>query len=146
MTGRRGAALYTPELLGLALELAHYPLSDDLPVRAEARARLCGSRAEIGLALSQDGTISRAGARMTACAMGQAAAAVFLRSAPGNDAKKLAAALAQLESWLGDKGEAPSWPDVAILAPARDHPARHAAMLLPWKAALAALSNPVSGD
>ena len=146
MTAQRGTALYTPELLGVAVELADYPLSDDLPLRAEARARLCGSRAEIGLALGPDGAIARAGARMTACAMGQAAAAVFLRSAPGNDAEKLAAALAEMESWLGNMGEAPNWPDIAILAPARDHPARHAAMLLPWKAALAALSNPVSGD
>jgi len=36
---------------------------------------------------------------------------------------------------------APDWPDLALVAPARAYPARHGAMLLPWKAAAAALSS-----
>lgn len=146
MTAPRGAVLYTPELLALAVALAGFPLTGDVPVRGEARSRVCGSRVEIGLALAPDGSIARVGARVTACAMGQAAAALFLRAARGREAGAIAAALAALERWLGGAPEAPDWPEIAMLAAARDHPARHAAILLPWKAAMAALSNPAVAD
>ncbi len=146
MTAPRGAVLYTPELLGLAVALADFPLSGDLPMRGEARSRVCGSRVELALARAPDDTIARIGARVTACAMGQAAAALFLRAATGRGAGEIGETLDTLEQWLGGAGEAPDWPGIAVLAPARDHPARHAAILLPWKAAMSALSNPVSAD
>jgi NifU-like protein involved in Fe-S cluster formation len=44
-------------------------------------------------------------------------------------------------AWLDDEGPAPDWPDLTLVAPARAYPARHGAMLLPWKAAAAALSS-----
>lgn len=146
MTAPRAAALYTPELLALAVGLADFPLTDDLPMCGEARSRVCGSRVETGLALAPDGSIARIGARVTACAMGQAAAAQFLRTAVGQKPEAIGVAHDKLEQWLGGAGEVPDWPGITVLAPARDHPARHAAILLPWKAAMAALSNPVSAD
>jgi hypothetical protein len=45
-----------------------------------------------------------------------------------------------LEAWLESAGDLPDWPDLALLATARDHPARHGTLLLPWKAASKALS------
>jgi NifU-like protein involved in Fe-S cluster formation len=142
MSGRGGAALYTPEILALAVDLAAFPLDDDLLLRGEAVSRVCGSRITVGVEADEAGAISRIGARVTACAIGQAAAALFLRGADGCDHLQIARAQAQLDVWLSDSGPLPDWPGMALLEPARAYPARHTAMLLPWKAAGAALSNP----
>lgn len=137
----RGAVLYTPAILGLAMELANYPLTDSVALRGVARSRVCGSHIEIGLATDADGIVSAAGARVTACAIGQAAAALFLRSARGQDQSDIAAALDGIQAWLTADDPLPGWPGIAELAPSRNYPARHAAILLPWRAALVALSN-----
>lgn len=142
MSGRGGAALYTPDILALAVELSQFPLTDDLPLRGEALSRVCGSRVTVGIAMARDGRIAGAGARVTACAIGQSAAALFLRDARGRDEPAITAALAALEAWLGGDGRLPDWPGLELLDAARAFPARHHAILLPWKAALDALSNP----
>ena len=49
------------------------------------------------------------------------------------------ATLAALEGWLTASGPQPDWPGLDAIAPARDFPGRHGAMLLPWRAALEAL-------
>lgn len=147
MSGARsGSALYTPETLALAVALAEHPLDDGLPLLADARSRVCGSKVTIAVRTDDAGRIAEAGARVTACAIGQAAAALFLDSAPGRSREELANTLASLEEWLGGAADPPAWPHIEALASARAYPARHAAILLPWKAALAALSNPPGAD
>ena len=133
--------LYTPELLGLAVELAEYPPLDSAPAHGEARSATCGSTLAVDLAFDERSQIARLGLRVRACAVGQAAAAIFARHAPGRDLADIRDALARLEAWLEDEGPAPDWPDLALVAAARAYPARHGAMLLPWKAAAAALSS-----
>ena len=135
------ARLYTPELLALAVELADYPPLETAPIHAEARSPTCGSTLAIDLALDRDGLVERLGMRVRACAVGQAAAAIFARHARGRDLAEIRAALERLEGWLDDEGPAPDWPDMALVAPARAYPARQGALLLPWRAALAALSS-----
>lgn len=132
--------LYTPGILALAVDLADYPLTDDLLLRGQASSRLCGSAVALGVACDEAGRILRAGGQVTACAIGQASAALFLRDATGRDETDLAASLAALEHWLAG-GDEPAWPGVDVLTPARAYPARHGAILLPWQAALAALSK-----
>jgi NifU-like protein involved in Fe-S cluster formation len=133
--------LYTPELLALAVGLAAYPLTDEFPLAGEARSRSCGSTLRMGVAVDAEGRVARIGMRVAACAVGQASAAIFAAAAPGRTPEELAATLASLEAWLADGGPVPEWPGIAMLAPARAYPGRHGAMLLPWKAALAALSK-----
>lgn len=145
MNARGGAALYTPQILALAVDLAAFPLVDDLPLRGEAVSRVCGSRVSVGLS-TVDGAIERVGARVTACAIGQAAAAIFLRSAAGRDLTGLTSCLEGMEAWLAGALPLSDWPDMSILETARAYPARHPVILLPWKAALAALSNPPRAD
>ena len=96
------------------------------------------------LALSDAGRIGRLGMAVRACAVGQASAAIFAREAEGRGTDDIAQSLAQLEAWLIHEGEVPDWPGLAPIEPARAYPARHGAMLLPWKAALAALSSTAS--
>lgn len=132
--------LYTPEVLGLATALADYPLADDLPLRAATRSPLCGSSLEIGLATDEAGKIVRLGMKVHACAIGQAAAALFAQDAAGKDRAGIAQAMADLRDWLEHASSvAPDWPGLSVLAPARDHPARHGAILLAWRGALEAL-------
>ena len=133
--------LYTPELLALAVDLAKWPRLESAPVHGEARSPTCGSTLAIDLALDEVGRIERIGMAVRACAVGQAAAAIFAREAAGCSGEDIAAALSQLEAWLAHEGAVPEWPGLAPIEPARAYPARHGAMLLPWKAALAALSS-----
>lgn len=133
--------LYTPELLALAVSLAAYPLTGDFPLAGEARSRSCGSTLRMGLTMDDAGRVERVGMRVAACAVGQASAAIFAAAVPGRTPEELTATLAALEAWLADDGPAPEWPGLDVLAPARAFPGRHGAMLLPWKAALDALSK-----
>ncbi len=134
------AALYNAEVLGLAVSLADYPLSDGLPLRGTARAPLCGSTLELGLTLDTGGAIVAIGLKAHACAIGQAAAALFAAGATGKDRAALAAALDEIEVWLAaEDAPLPDWPGLCSIAAARAYPARHGAILLSWKAALAAL-------
>ena len=135
------ARLYTPELLALAVELAEWPPLDSADHHAEARSPTCGSTLALDLALGSAGTIERLGMRVRACAVGQAAAAIFARHAVGRDAASLNGQLTRLEAWLAHQGPTPDWPDLELIEAARGYPARHGAMLLPWRAALAALSS-----
>jgi NifU-like protein involved in Fe-S cluster formation len=131
--------LYTPELLGLAVELSDIPLRDDLPLRGAAKSRSCGSTLDIALAVGDDGRLTGIGMRVRACAVGQAAAAIFARSAIGSTADEIAAAGDAIAGWLADGGELPGWPGLDMLAAARDYPGRHGAIMLPWNAARDAL-------
>jgi NifU-like protein involved in Fe-S cluster formation len=135
------AKLYSPALLSLATELAKVPLDDSLTLRAEARSRSCGSVITLGLALAVDGRVARIGMKVSACAIGQASAALLARSVIGSDAGRIADTRAALEAWLQGAGDLPQWPGLDALAPALAHPGRHGALLLPWTAASSALSS-----
>jgi NifU-like protein involved in Fe-S cluster formation len=133
--------LYTPELLALAVDLAQWPRLGGAALQGEARSPTCGSTLAIDLELDRAGRIERLGMRVRACAVGQAAAAIFAAQAVGRDAGQIGETLGQLEAWLAGGGPVPDWPGLAPIEPARAYAARHGAMLLPWKAALAALSS-----
>lgn len=134
------AKLYTAEVLGLATALAGFPLDDALPLRGAARSPLCGSALELGLALDADRRVAAVGLKVHACAIGQAAAAIFAQGAAGKTRADMAAAQGQLRDWLTQEtAPQPDWPGLATLAPARTYPARHGAILLAWRAALEAL-------
>jgi NifU-like protein involved in Fe-S cluster formation len=138
--------LYTPQMLGAAVELAGWPALENAPYHGAVRAPTCGSTLAMDLTLDNAGHIEQIGLRVRACAVGQAAAAVFARHAGGFDQAQLHAMHDRLAAWLGEEAPAPDWPDLELIAPARDYRARHGAMLLPWKAALDALSSaPASG-
>jgi len=139
VSAQRAARLYSPALLGLATGLAAFPLADDLPLRAEARSRSCGSVIAVGLALDASGHIARIGMKVSACAIGQASAALLAQAAAGRTPEAVATAAEGLEAWLSGTGALPDWPGIAALAPAREHPGRHGALILPWTAARTAL-------
>jgi NifU-like protein involved in Fe-S cluster formation len=133
--------LYTPELLALTLKLAEFPFDEALPLAGAARSKSCGSTLGLGIELAPDGTVARLGLKVHACAVGQASAALFAQAAQGRSAAVMEQTARAMRQWIADDGPQPDWPGLAILAPARAYPARHGAMMLPWDAALAALSR-----
>lgn len=133
--------LYTPEVLALAIDLARHPLSDDLPLRGEARSRSCGSTIALGLVLDEAGAIERIGLRSHACAIGQASAAIFANSAEGAAIEDILETRAAVVAWLAGEEGLPQWPGFAAISAARDYPARHGAVMLPWDAAAEAFSH-----
>ncbi len=133
------AKLYTPDLLALAVQLAKYPYDPALPFIGEARSRTCGSALAIGISVDQANCIAQIGMRVTACAVGQASAAIFANAAAGQSQTDVITGLSQIELWLAGQGDLPDWPGIAALSSAREHTGRHGAIFLPWRAAVAAL-------
>lgn len=135
------AVLYTPEVLALATSLAAWRWDDALPLKGEARSKSCGSTIALGLALDDAGKIERIGLRSQACAIGQAAAAIFAQGASGRNASDIERAAQEISTWLKDGGTMPDWPGLGTIARARDYPARHSAIMLAWNAARDVLSS-----
>lgn len=133
--------LYTPEVLGLTIRLAHYPWSDALPLQGEARSQSCGSTIALGLSLGEQGTVESIGIRSQACAIGQAAAAIFADAVIGRGPEEVCVTGETMARWLSREGPMPEWPGLAKIAAARDYPGRHGAVLLPWRAAIQAFSK-----
>ncbi|WP_209347617.1 iron-sulfur cluster assembly scaffold protein [Pontixanthobacter sp. CEM42] len=142
MTASQGAArLYTPEILGLAVELADYPITEEQVLRANVRSRSCGSTLAIAIEPREDSSIQSIGLQVSACATGQASAAIFAKAAKGTTKADLQRAMRSLEVWLANGSDLCDWPSLALLTEARAYPARHEAIMLPWRAAVAALSK-----
>ncbi|MBQ95586.1 MAG: Fe-S cluster protein [Actinobacteria bacterium] len=136
----RAPALYSPQLLALAIELADYPFDGAAAATARARSRSCGSVIELSSSGSE--RLADIGLKATACAVGQASAAIFAREAQGMDRAEVGDMLRVLESWLAGTAPSSILPRLELLEPARRHHGRHEAILLPWRAALDALSKP----
>lgn len=136
--------LYTPQMLALAADLARYPLAGEFTHQSSARSSVCGSSLAIGLDLDGDGAVSRIGLQVSACAIGQSSAAILAGAAQGARPEEISAVHEGLRVWLSGAGELPDWPGLDVLTAALEHPGRHGALLLPWEAAVSALSTPLS--
>jgi NifU-like protein involved in Fe-S cluster formation len=132
--------LYSPQVLALATGLAAFPYDSAALLQGEARSPTCGSSVKLSLVLDDAERIAALGVQATACAIGQASAMLFAGEAVGRNGADLAVTDQQIEVWLKG-GALPDWPGFDALEPARAYPARHGAIRLPWKAALAALAS-----
>ncbi len=135
------APLYNRDILSLAVATADFPPLDAARHRVSARAPLCGSAIILDLDTDDAGRVTRVGLHVEACALGQASAALLARHAPGQALAAIRSARDAMASWFRGQGEVPQWPGFDLLAPARDYPARHGAILLPFDAAIAALEE-----
>lgn len=125
--------LYNRDILALAVALGQYPRLTAPDHSGELRAPLCGSRIMMDLMLDGHGRVIAIGIAAEACALGQAAATLLAQHSMGQDGQSLAGAHAALVAWLGKQSDLPpDWPGIDQLAPARDYPARHAAIALPF--------------
>ena len=135
------APLYNRDILALAVATAEYLPNPDARFRVSKRAPLCGSAIILDLDTDDTGRVTHVGMHVEACALGQASAALLARHARGRSLADLRDARAAIAGWFGGTGGQPDWPGFDLLAPARDYPARHGAILLPFDAAIAALEE-----
>ena len=134
------APLYTTEILRLAASLQEPHELEREDGRAELRSPTCGSRIALAVQLDQDRRVQRLSMEVQACAFGQAAAALLDRHSRGRTHDEVSEAMLALSRWLADEQEEQAgWPGIAALAPARARKARHGAILLPFRALLAAM-------
>lgn len=127
--------LYTPEVLALATGLADFPWDEALPLKGEARSKSCGSTIALALGTDEAGQIDRIGVKSRACAIGQAAAAIFAGAAKERSPAEIIKARQEIADWLAGKRERPDWPGLEAIDAARNYPARHGAIMLAWQAA-----------
>lgn len=133
--------LYSREILRLAMSLASDNEIAEPDCEADARSKLCGSEVAVRLKLDRLGTITAISFSVRACAMGQASTAIVKQNAVGKNCADIAKIENALTGFLsGEAGLPTDWPELAELAAAQAYPARHAAILLPYKAVLAAFA------
>ena len=133
------APLYTTEILRLAASLKGPTPLDREDGRAELRSPTCGSRVITAVTLDEQGKVAALSQTVHACAFGQASSALLEQGAVGRDRSQVHEAATKLDAWLGGGETAPDWPGIAALAPARSRKSRHGAILLPFRALLAAM-------
>jgi NifU-like protein involved in Fe-S cluster formation len=139
MNASSNQSLYSREVLRLAMALPHNDTLASPHGSSTCRSPVCGSEMSVDVALA-DGIISNIAIRARACALGQATAAILREKAVGLTVNAIALAKASVEAALKDGGEM-GWPELEPLAYARDYPARHGAILLPFETLLAAIQK-----
>ena len=132
--------LYTREILRLAASIPGQRTFAEMGVAAVLRSATCGSRVAMRVTLDDAGRVTSLQQAVEACAFGQAAAALVGAGAIGLIGDDAAAALAGVERWL-DEDIAEPWPGLNVLDPARARRGRHGAILLPFRALVAAIET-----
>jgi NifU-like protein involved in Fe-S cluster formation len=134
------APLYTTELLRLAASLGDAHSLERQDGFADLRSPTCGSRVQLSVQLDRERRVQQLSMKVHSCAFGQAAAALVERHSCGKDRGDVSCALLRLSQWLaGETDEASAWPGLEALEPARSRSSRHQAILLPFRALLAAI-------
>lgn len=133
--------IYSAKVLALAANLPHLGRLEAPDGSAEKSSRLCGSRVTVDVGLDASGRIDRFAQEVKACALGQASAAILGAGVIGASQEDLELATGAFRSMLKADGPAPAgrFSDLAMLAPVKDYPARHASTLLAFEAALEAV-------
>jgi len=128
------APLYNNDILRLAASIPHHRRLPAPQASVEKRSPTCGSRVTADVRMA-DGRLAEMGLDVKACALGQASAALMAAQAIGLTADELAQARDRITAYLaGDSDDLDFWPGLAVLAPARGYPARHASIRLGFEA------------
>lgn len=136
------SALYNRDILKLATSLVAGDRLADPDGSAEVRSPLCGSRIQADIVMDAEGILRDLALRANACALGQASTAILAQNAVGTALTEVATLRDGVAQALQRAGDMPScWPELALLASACDYPSRHAAILLPYDAILAAAAQ-----
>jgi NifU-like protein involved in Fe-S cluster formation len=127
--------VYNKRILELAANIPRLGRLPEPDASATALSKLCGSTVTVDLKMDGD-TITDFAHEVKACALGQASASVLGREAIGASVHELESARDQFRAMLKAGGPAPDgrFADLAMLAPVKDYPARHASTLLAFEA------------
>ena len=127
--------LYSGRVLALAANLPRLGRLAAPDASVEKVAKLCGSRVVIDVVVA-DGRVADFAQDVKACALGQAAASVLGAQVIGASLEELEVTATQFRAMLKTGGPPPDgrFSDLAMLAPVKDYPARHASTLLAFEA------------
>jgi NifU-like protein involved in Fe-S cluster formation len=128
--------LYSAKVLALAANMPRSGRLAHADASAEKVSKLCGSRIVVDVVMDGD-RVADFAQDVQACALGQAAAAVLGANVIGASEAEIDAARAALYAMLKTGGPAPEgrFSDLAMLAPVKDYPPRHASTMLAFEAA-----------
>ena len=136
------APVYTTEILRLAASLSDPRALQREDGKAELHSPTCGSRVTVAVQLDGERRVELVSQQVHACAFGQASAALVERHAIGRTHAEVSDALIALSRWLvSEQDEMIDWPGFDALEPARRRKGRHGAILLPFRALLAAIET-----
>jgi NifU-like protein involved in Fe-S cluster formation len=138
MNASSAQSLYSREVLRLATSLPHDERIAAPFVSANRRAPICGSEMTIDVVMD-NGAVNAIAIRAKACALGQASAAILREGAHGKSLLQIEAVFSEVKQALGGEGPMPK--AYEPLDYARDYPARHGAILLPFETLIAAISG-----
>lgn len=132
--------LYTTEILRLAASLSEPHELEHEDGCAEVRSPTCGSRVRLTVQLDEERRVERLSMQVHACAFGQASAALVERHSRGRTHDEVSEAMLEISRWLASEhDDFSAWPGIETLEPARPRKGRHGAILLPFRALLAAI-------
>jgi NifU-like protein involved in Fe-S cluster formation len=133
--------LYSAKILTLAANMPRAGRLAAPDASVERTAKLCGSSITIDVVLDPAGRVADFAQDVRACALGQAAAAILGEHVIGTDLAELEQARDAMRDMLKAGGPEPTgrFADLAVLAPVKDYPARHASTLLAFEAATEAV-------
>lgn len=136
------SALYSKDILRLATSIPHLGRLAEPEGTSERRSPVCGSRITVDVIVDAEGHILEIGQMVSACALGQASAAIMGQYAVGRTLKELNEARDALSAWLAGEGAMPEgWPGLEVFEPALTHTARHGAIRLPFEAVAEAATS-----
>ena len=132
--------LYSAKILNL---VANMPRAGRLPApdaSSEKVAKLCGSKITVDVVV-EDGKVVDFAQDVSACALGQAAAAILGQNVIGAELSDIELARDSLAAMLKANGSPPAgrFSELAVLEPVKDYPARHASTLLAFEATVEAV-------
>ena len=138
--------LYSAKILTL---VANMPRAGRLPApdaSSEKVAKLCGSKITVDVKV-ENGKVVDFAQDVSACALGQAAAAILGQNVIGADLSDIELARDSLAAMLRANGSPPAgrFAELAVLEPVKDYPARHASTLLAFEATVEAVRQATSG-
>ena len=127
--------LYSARILKAAANMPRAGRLADADASAEKVSKLCGSRVRVDVKL-QGGRVVDYAQEVKACALGQAAAAILGEHVIGASVQDIESARDALRAMLKEGGSPPGgrFSDLAMLAPVKDYPPRHASTLLAFEA------------
>lgn len=127
--------LYTAKILKAAANMPRAGRLEHPDASAEKVSKLCGSRVKVDVVV-KDGRVADYAQDVKACALGQAAAAILGQHVIGATVQEIEMARDHLRAMLKQGGPPPEgrFADLAMLAPVKDYPPRHASTMLAFEA------------
>jgi len=132
--------LYSARILTLVANMPRAGRLSAPDASSEKHAKLCGSRIIVDVVV-EDGKVTDYAQDVSACALGQAAAAILGQNIIGAELSDIELARDSLAAMLKANGLPPAgrFAELAVLEPVKDYPARHASTLLAFEATVEAV-------